>query len=71
MEVFPETIVAAAALDAIRLGAISFDAVNQLVIAKLERRPANSIFATIPMPAANVKTTSAADYMALVSGSAA
>jgi hypothetical protein len=30
MEVFPETVVAAAALDAIRLGAISFDAVNLL-----------------------------------------
>jgi hypothetical protein len=29
MEVFPETVVAAAALDAIRLGAISFDAVNR------------------------------------------
>jgi hypothetical protein len=30
-------IVAAAALDAIRLGAIGFDAVKQLVIAKVER----------------------------------
>ena len=34
-------LVAAAALDAIRLGAISFDAVKQLVIAKVEHRPAN------------------------------
>ena len=41
MEVFPETIVAAAALDAIRLGAISFDAVKQLVIARIEHRPAH------------------------------
>jgi hypothetical protein len=32
MEVFPETLVAAAALDAIRLGAISFDAVKQPVL---------------------------------------
>src|SRR4029453_1399554 len=40
MEVFPEPIVVAAATDAIRLGAISFDAVKQLVIAKVERRPA-------------------------------
>jgi hypothetical protein len=40
VEVFPETLVAAAALDAIRLGAISFDAVEQLVIAKVEHRPA-------------------------------
>lgn len=49
MEVLPETIVAAAALDAIRLGAVSFDAVEQLVIAKIERRPQISIFATIPV----------------------
>jgi transposase len=69
MEVFPETIVAAAALDAIRLGAISFDAVKQLVIAKVERRPASLDLDDYPyLPAANVKTTSAADYMVLVSG---
>jgi hypothetical protein len=72
IEVFPETIVAAAALDAIRLGAISFDAVKQLVIAKVERRPANLDLCDYPyLPAANVKATSAADYMALVSGRAA
>jgi transposase len=72
MEVFPETIVAAAALDAIRLGAISFDAVKQLIIAKIERRPAHLDLGGYPyLPAANVKTTSAADYMALVSGTAA
>src|SRR4030088_3564583 len=41
IEVFPETLVAAAALDAIRLGAISFDEGKQLVIAKVEHRTAN------------------------------
>jgi hypothetical protein len=41
MEVFSEVIVVTAALDAIRLGAISFDAVKQLVITKVERRPAH------------------------------
>ena len=72
IEVFPETLVAAAALDAIRLGAISFDAVKQLVIAKVEHRPANLDLGHYPyLPAANVKTTSAADYMVLVSGRAA
>ena len=71
IEVFPETLVAAAALDAIRLGAISFDAVKQLVIAKVERRPAKLDLGDYPyLPAAHVRTTSAADYMALVSGSA-
>jgi hypothetical protein len=65
-------LVAAAALDAIRLGAISFDAVKQLVIAKVEHRPANLELGHYPyLPAANVKTTSAADYMVLVSGRAA
>ena len=71
-EVFPETIVAVAALDAIRLGAVSFDAIKHLVIAKIERRPANLDLGDYPyLPAANVKTTSAADYMVLVSGRAA
>jgi hypothetical protein len=67
VEVFPETL-AAAAMDAIRLGAISFDAVKQLVIAKVERRPAKLDLGDYPyLPAAHVRTTSAA---ALVSGSA-
>ena len=39
IEVFPQTAVAAAATDAIRLGAIGFDAVKQLVLARLEQRP--------------------------------
>jgi len=72
MEVFPETLVADAALDAIQLGAIGFDAVKQLVIAKIERRPANLDLCDYPyLPAPNVKTTSAADYAVLVSGRAA
>jgi hypothetical protein len=60
------------ALDAIRLGAISFDAVKQLVITKVERRPAHLGLDDYPyLPVANVKTTSAADYAVLVSGRAA
>ena len=72
LEVFPEAIVTAAALDAIRLGAVSFDAVKQLVIAKLERRPANLDLSAYPyLPKASVKTTAAADYMVLLEGRAA
>ena len=72
MEVFPEPIVFAATTDAIRLGAISFAAVKQLVIAKVERRPANLNLGDYPyLPTAKVKTTSAFDYAVLVSGSAA
>ena len=72
MEIFPETLVADAAHDAIQLGAIGFDAVKQLVIAKIERRPATLDLCDYPyLPAPNVKTTSAADYAVLVSGRAA
>jgi transposase len=72
MEIFPESIVTAATTDAIRLGAVSFDAVKQLVITKVERRPARLGLDDYPyLPVANVKTTSAADYAALVSGRAA
>ncbi len=57
MEVFPETIIAAVALDAIRLGAISFDAVKQLTIADMARRPAKLDLCDYPyMHAANVRT---------------
>jgi hypothetical protein len=71
-EAFPEALVAAAAAEAIHLGAISLDAVKQLVLAKLECRTANLDLAAYPyLPAANVKMTAAADYMVLVSGSAA
>ena len=69
MEIFPEPIVDAATADAIHLGAISFDAVKQLVIAKVEQRPAQLDLGDYPyLPAANVRTTSAADYAVLVSG---
>jgi transposase len=72
MEIFPESIVTAATTDAIRLGAVSFDAVKQLVITKVERRPARLGLDDYPyLPVVNVKTTSAADYAALVSGRAA
>jgi hypothetical protein len=54
MEVFPEPIVVAAATDAIRLGAISFDAVKQLVIANyvvslVIHGSSGSAGATLPM----------------------
>jgi hypothetical protein len=48
VEVFPETLVAAAALDAIRLCAISFDAVNSSS-PRSNTDPQSSISATIPI----------------------
>ena len=71
-EVFPEAVVIGAALEAIRLGAISFDAVKQLVIARTENRPARLDLSAYPyLPSLSVKTTSPADYLALVSREAA
>ncbi len=47
-EVFPETVVIGAALDAIRLNAIGFDAVKQLVVARIENRQARLDLAAYP-----------------------
>jgi len=53
---------------ALRLGAISFDAVRHLVLCRIERRPPRLDLDHWPhLPLATVKTTQAADYMALLS----
>jgi transposase len=71
-EVFAETVVVAASLEAIRLGAIGFDAVKQLAIARIENRPARLDLSAYPyLPAATVATTQPADYLALLSREAA
>jgi hypothetical protein len=67
MEAMPKDIVTIAVTEAIRLGAIGFDAVKLIALARLERRPACLDLATYPhLPKPAVKTTSAADYAALV-----
>ena len=72
IEVFPQTAVAAAATDAIRLGAIGFDAVKQLVLARLEQRPVRLDLTAYPyLPTPTVRTTAAADYAVLLSRQAA
>jgi hypothetical protein len=72
METFPEAIVATAVGDAIRLGAPGFDAVKQLVIARIEHRPARLDTSAYPyLPKPTVANTRAADYRALLSESAA
>ncbi len=71
MELFAQSIVAAAVADAIKLGAISFDAVKQLVLAKVERRAPRLDMAAYPyLPRPAVATTRAADYAALLEGAA-
>ena len=58
--------------DALRLGAISFDAVKHLLLCHLEGRPPKLDLDLYPyLPRVTVKTTSATDYMTLLSGRAA
>jgi hypothetical protein len=72
MEAAPKEVVADAVNDAIRLGAIGFDAVKQIVLARIEKRPARLDLVAYPyLPQTSVRTTSAADYAVLVSGSLA
>jgi hypothetical protein len=72
MEDFHQHHVEQAVAEALRLGAIGFDAVKQLVIARTENRPARLDLSAYPwLPSLSVKTTSPADYLALVSREAA
>ena len=72
LETFSQQEVAAAVRDAIRLGAISFDAVKHLVLCRLEGRPPRLDLELYPyLPRVRVSTTSAKDYMTLLSGRAA
>ena len=58
--------------DAIRLGAIGFDAVKHLVLCRLEGRPPRLDLELYPnLPQVRVSITSPGDYMTLLSGRAA
>ena len=53
--------------EALRLGAISFDAIKHLVLCRIEGRPQRLDLELYPhLPRVNVTTTSAGDYMALM-----
>ena len=72
MELFARDVVAAAITDAIKLGAIGFDAVKQLTLARVERRAPQLDMTAYPyLPKPTVATTRAADYAALLEGAAA
>jgi hypothetical protein len=72
MEVFDKELVAQAVKDAIRLGAAGFDAVKQLILCRVDRRPARLDLTAYPyLPKPNVGATRAADYTALLQGAAA
>ena len=72
MEGMPQDIVAFAVTEAIRLGAIGFDAVKLIALARIERLPARLDPAAYPhLPKMAAKTTAAADYAVLLPGMAA
>ena len=71
-EYFSPGKVHAAVRDALRLGALSFDAVKHLVLCRLEGRPPRLDLELYPyLPQVQVSITSAGDYMTLLSGRAA
>ena len=72
LETFSQQEVAKAAKDALRLGAISFDAVKHLVLCRLEGRPPRLDLELYPyLPRVRVSATSAGDYLTLLPGRAA
>jgi transposase len=67
LETFAVPEVARAIDDALQLGAISFDAVKHLLLCRIERRPARLDLESYPhLPSAQVATTAASDYLALL-----
>ena len=72
LETFEMADLQVAAKNALRTGAIEFDAVKHLVLCQIEKRPPKLDLDAYPyLPKANVGTTSAASYMALMRGRAA
>jgi transposase len=67
LETFTMTDVSAAIEDALRLQTISFDAVKHLLLGRIEQRPPRLDLENYPhLPLANVATTQASDYLALL-----
>ena len=72
MENFRRQEVHSAVRDALRLGAVSFEAVRHLLLCRIEGRPPRLDMELYPyLPRANVTTTSIRDYMTLLAGSRA
>ena len=57
--------------DALRLGAIGYDAVKHLLLCRIERRPPKLDLDIYPyLPRARVATTAASSYLSLLDGTA-
>ncbi|MBM3654824.1 MAG: IS21 family transposase [Alphaproteobacteria bacterium] len=71
MEDFHQHLVEQAVAEALRLGAISFDAVKMLLLARLENRPARLDLTFYPyLPAATVGATDPRAYLGLIANAA-
>lgn len=69
LETFTQIEVTRAIQQALRLGAVSFDAVKHLLLCHIEGRPARLDIENYPhLPSAQVATTVAADYLSLLAG---
>jgi transposase len=69
LETFSMDEVRSAVEEALRLGAVGFDAVKHLVLCQIERRPPRLNLDVYPyLPQAHVATTSARSYLELLSG---
>ena len=69
MERFEVEVLHLAVRDALRMQAISFDAIKHLVLCRVERRPPRLDLDVYPfLPRTNIATTSAASYMSLLAG---
>jgi hypothetical protein len=67
LETFPMNVVHGAVRDALRLQAISYDAVKHLALCRIERRPPRLDLSAYPhWPTASVATTSPASYAVLL-----
>jgi len=67
LQTFKQEEVARAIDDALGMGTISFDAVKHLLLCRIEQRPARLDLENYPhLPMAQVATTAAADYLALL-----
>ena len=71
LEAFDLADVRAAVIQALRMGALSFDAVKHLLLCRVERRPPRLDLDCYPyLPKATVEKTRAGSYMRLLSGDA-
>ena len=71
LETFDQEALHGAIKDALRLGAIGFDAVKHLLLCRIERRPPKLDLDVYPyLPRAAVAVTATASYMSLLGGGA-